>query len=93
MADEEEKLTIQIESIDGSEPAEAMDPELIRQTGIVDDLADADMAEDASDDGADIRLLAAEDSMVTTTSLRISKMRIRDFRLPVLLPLLSAVVL
>jgi len=70
MADEEEKLTIQIESIDGSEPAEAMDPELIRQTGIVDDLADADMAEDASDDGADIRLLAAEDSMVTTTSAK-----------------------
>ena len=47
-----------------------MDPELIRQTGIVDDLADADMAEDASDDGADIRLLAAEDFMVTTTSAK-----------------------
>ncbi len=69
LADAEEKLDIQIESVGGSdEPSEEMDPELIRQTGLVADLPEADSAEVISEDGTDIRLVSAEDDMVTTTS-------------------------
>ncbi|TAH64749.1 MAG: hypothetical protein EWM47_11990 [Anaerolineaceae bacterium] len=66
MDDEEEKFTIQIESIDGDEPADAMDPELIWQTGVVEDLPVADIAEEASEDDTDIRLVAADDMAKVT---------------------------
>ncbi len=68
MADEEEKLTIQIESIGGSEPADSMDPESIWQTDIVEDLPNEDIGEDESDDGIDTGLVTAEDDMMSTTS-------------------------
>lgn len=68
MADEEEKLTIQIESIGGSEPADSMDPESIWQTDIVEDLPNEDIGEDDSDDGIDTGLVTAEDDMMSTTS-------------------------
>lgn len=68
IADEEELLTIQIESIGEGEPSDAMDPELIRQTGIVEDIPEGDLAEENLTDDSDIRLVSAEDDMVTITS-------------------------
>ncbi|NLO09580.1 MAG: hypothetical protein GX129_06875 [Clostridiales bacterium] len=68
MADEEEELTIQITSIDGDEPSEDMDPEVIWQTGIVEDLPEADSAEENAEDSTDIRLVSAEDDKVTISS-------------------------
>lgn len=67
-ADEEEKLTIQIESIDGDEPREEMDPELIWQTGIVEDFPAADISEDASIDDTHIRLVAADGNVKKTVA-------------------------
>lgn len=69
LAEEEERLTIQIESIGNSESTDNMDPELIWQTGIVEDAPNADIAEEASDGASDIKLVAAEDDMVTVTSV------------------------
>lgn len=68
MADEEEKLTIQIESIDGDEPRDAMDPELIWHTGVVEDIAADDIAEEASEDAKDISLEATDDVIKTTVA-------------------------
>jgi hypothetical protein len=67
MVDDENKLNIQIESVGGEEPTEGMDPELIWQTGIAENLPLTDIEEEATMDDTDIRLVAAED-MVTTTS-------------------------
>lgn len=68
VADEEEMLTIQIQTIGEGEPSDAMDPELIWQTGIEEGLPEADIAEEKQDADSDIRLVSAEDDMVTTTS-------------------------
>jgi hypothetical protein len=71
MADEEEKLSIQIESIDGDEASEDMNPEVIWQTGLVVDLPEADLAQENSEDSIDaddIRLVSAEDDMAAITT-------------------------
>ena len=66
MADEEEKLTIQIESIDNEEPKELMDPEVIWQTGIAEDLPVEDNAEEASGDDSNKRLEDVDDMVKVT---------------------------
>lgn len=67
LADEKEKLTIQIESVDGDEPSEDMAPDRIREPGIAEDLPVDGIAKDTSDD-ADARLVAANEIAKTTAA-------------------------
>lgn len=69
LAETEDKLDIQIESIgESAEPSEDLDPELIWQTGIATDLPQGDTAEETTEDGTDIGPVSAEDDMVTISS-------------------------
>ena len=67
MADEEEKISIQITSLDLVEPSEEMAPELIWQTNLVSEVPVEDSAEETVD-AADIRLVSAQDAMAATSS-------------------------
>ncbi len=66
LADEAEELTIQIESVEGSEPVDSVAPELIRQTAVTEDLPETD---DGIAVDADIQLVSAQDDMVKTTAV------------------------
>lgn len=74
--DEDEKLTIQIESIGDSEQIEAMDPELIWQTTVAEDQPSSDNtdeilenADEILENEEDLGIVSAEDDMVKTTGV------------------------
>jgi hypothetical protein len=70
MANDNDEFSIQIESIEEDEPSEDMDPELIWQTGVVEDLPVSDNADVISDEDTDIRIVSDQDDMVKTTSAK-----------------------
>lgn len=67
MADDEEKLTIQITSIDLDEPVEDAAPDVIRQIGPASDVSVDDTVEETYE-ATGIKLVSAQEEMAVTSS-------------------------